>query len=219
MNLELLYNKIKKLETTNKIEKEEILKELEIEILTGGKVNKGIISIMKRIQKENVNRPVFQGLYKTIKGNYCICNGRILIDYGKNKDNIPKELLPYINEENQGTTIDYEYVYNNYADKEVKINFKNVEKLSKYNKLHKENPVDLPVENILVNPDLILDLVKLSGIKEIENIKFFISNNVKDPINIKFNENIKGIILPIFIEEELKLENNKKYNEIINQEV
>ena len=214
MNLNNLYEKIKNMEVKDTKIKDEILKEIEIEILTNGKVNKGIISIFKKIQKDNKNRPIFQGIYKTVNDNYCITDGACLLDFGKTTEYIPKEIMPFINTENTNNKIDYETMNNQNANIEIMINITELEKIAKYNKLHKEQPILLPIQNKLFNAEKLLDFVRLSGNKKIEKLQCFSDDKLKTPINFNLN-NIKGIILPVTNTIETYIENQKLYEQNI----
>lgn len=222
MNIEKIYNDLKEIKTYNGEEQnklEKILKELQVEIITNGKVNKGILSTAKKIFKEMVHRPIFEQVFNSQSGNYCICNGYALIDYGKSKDNIPKELYPYINinKNYEKPNFCYETLKNDDIKYTEILKIKDIEKLYKYNKTQNtDNEVQyvLGNNNVLFSPRLMLDFIKLSGIKlnEIE-VEY---GEQKSPINLNFkDENIKAIVLPIFYKEEKAKENYAKFKEIM----
>lgn len=217
MNIEKIYKQLKELEV-NESQKDilnEILKELEVEIITNGKINKSILSTAKRIFKDMKGRPTFSQIYETQKGNYCICNGYALIDYGKNKDNIPKELQPYINiNEYIKPTTDMETLKNTNLEKTGDLKITDLEKICKYNKAQKEDKIFYVLDNeIMFNVETMLDFIKLSGI--IVNEITIEYGNPKEPINMIFeNENINAMILPVF-NEKIKEQNISKFNEIM----
>lgn len=222
MNIEKIYNDLKEIKTYNGEEQnklEKILKELQVEIITNGKVNKGILSTAKKIFKEMVHRPIFEQVFNSQSGNYCICNGYALIDYGKNKENVPKELYPYINinKDYEKPNFCYEVLKNDSIKYKEVLKIKDIEKVYKYNKTQNtDNEVQyvLGNNNVLFRPSLMLDFIKLSGIKlnEIE-VEY---GEQKSPINLNFkDENIKAIVLPIFCKEEKAKENYAKFKEIM----
>lgn len=176
-------------------------------------MNKNILSIAKRIFKDMKDRPTYSQIYETQKGNYCICNGYAVIDYGKNKDNIPKELQPYINiNEYIKPGIDMETLKNRNLEKTGYLKIKDLEKICKYNKAQKDKIFYVLDNKIMFNAETMLDFIKLSGI--IVNEISIEYGNPTEPINMIFENNINAMILPVF-DEKIKEENIRKFNEIM----
>ena len=178
-------------------------------------MNKSILSIAKRIFKDMKDRPTYSQIYETQKGNYCISNGYALIDYGKNKDNIPRELQPYINiNEYIKPGIDMETLKNTNIEKTVDLKITDLEKICKYNKAQKEEKIFYVLDNkIMFNAETMLDFIKLSGI--IVNEITIEYGNPTEPINMIFeNKNINAMILPVF-DEKIKEQNISKFNKIM----
>lgn len=221
MNIEKMYKKLKNLENIvgeNNQDLQDILRELEIEKITNGKVNKSIMSAFNRLVKANEFRVLFQQVFKSETDNYCLCNGYFLIDYGKNIENVPKELKAYINIKNADTvSFDYEKLKNTNADLKVeKIKIADIEKIYKYNKITKKQ-ICYVIDNKLFNAEYLLDIAKLSGQKVDEIV---IENDLEDktPINIIFENNIKAILLPIRRENEYFENNKMEFNKILESE-
>lgn len=91
------------------------------------------------------------------------------------------------------------------------LDLKELEKVKKYNKVNKKT-VTYKIGNKHFDVNLILDLTILSGLKTKE---ITIENDFEEisPINIIFNDEIKGLILPIRKED--WSENDKILDEIL----
>lgn len=139
MELNKLYNDVKKLKVYGDDEniKNEILNYIQAEILSNGKVNKGILTTFKRMIK-NTDRKPLQQIYESQNGHFVICDGYSLIEY-KTREDIPTELQGYINiyDKSSIDNIYFERVKPTEIDKTVMIDIKEVEKVVKYNKLNK----------------------------------------------------------------------------------
>ena len=193
------------------------MKEIETEILTNGKVNKGLMSTWKRFLKDTENRAVFNQIYKSQNGNYVACNGYFMIDYGIDKNNVPKELQAYI-ETLKGNyevpNIDFEHVKLNEAEgiKEYEIDLELVEKLSKWNKLNKRknygDRIPYRIENKYINGDYLLDILTLMGLNKNKKITVRMSESSIAPLEI-ITENIKSILLPINARDRKEIYDNK----------
>ena len=219
MNIEKIYKKLKNLENVvgkDNQDLQDIIKELEIEKLTNGKVNKSIMSTFNRLIKTNEARPLFQQIFKSANNNnYVLTNGYFLIDYGKDTNNIPKELNPYI-EIKEGTKpeFNYEKLKNKNTDlKTEKIKIADMEKIYKYKKLTKEQ-IFYVIDNKLFNVEYLLDIAKLSGQKVDEIV---IENDLEDntPINIIFENNIRAILLPVKRDLEYFEKTKTEFNKIL----
>lgn len=201
MNLNSMYNKLEKFKNNRDFEIiDEIMKELEIEIITNGKTNRGIMSAWKRFLKDTELRPVFHQIYKSKSENYIACNGYFMIDYGKDINNIPKELHAYIQKgEYEVPNIDYENIKLNEAEgiKEYEIKIEDLEKLHKYNKINKKK-IPYRIENKYINGDYLLDILSLMGLGKINKITIRMTDQDIAPLEI-VTENIKSILLPINI--------------------
>lgn len=217
MNLERLYKQINKInvkeETDEKIKKE-ILNEIQIEILTNGKVNKKIVSAYKRFVKSVGTRNFFEKIFKNIQGDYVLVNGFYLLDFGNDENNIPKELQTYID----NTQTDKDLSYNNLQNvgdlKKATIDVDKLEKIHKYNKIHLNDPFLYRIDNVYLNADYLLDMFVLAGCK---NKKIECEyNGEHSPINIKL-ENCNMILLPIRVNEEQAI-HQSKLEKIINEE-
>jgi len=204
MNLNSIYSKLEKFKNSRDFNIiDEIMKEIETEILTNGKVNKGLMSTWKRFLKDTEIRPTFNQVYMSQADNYVICNGYYLVDYGTDKNNVPKELQAYINtKEYEKPTIDFEHTKLNEAEgiKEYEIDLENVEKLSKWNKLNKKknygDKIPYRIENKYINGDFLLDILSFMGLNKNKKITVKMTDSNIAPLEI-ITENIKSILLPI----------------------
>lgn len=204
MNTKTIYNKINKyLESGNLELIQEIKKELEIDIITNGKVNRGIISTWKQFVKAVDPRNTFKQVFKSSSGNYVICNGFYAIDYGTSTDYIPKELHPYIEcVEHDPINIDYDKLKLNEAEgiQEYTIRIEDLEKMHNFNKIHDER-IPYKVHNKYINADLLLEILTFMNIKKVESIPVYMSESPLAPMEIRLN-NINSILLPIRVEGE-----------------
>ena len=218
MNLESLLNRLEKIGIDDKDKQkfDDILLDLKNNIINNGKVNKGMISVMKKINQLTKDQPTFQNVYISKNGNYCICSGFMLVDYGKNIENVPKSLQGYVNQEKTENNLDYETLKSdNILNTEI-INVKNLQKLVKYNKITEKTDntfVRIPfyAKNTLFDADFLLDILCLLDIKE-DTINIEYGSNVS-AINIK-SKNGNAILLPIKEYRNKEEEKNSK-NEFI----
>lgn len=204
MNLENLYKRLEKIKTydeDNRISKENLLKEIQAEILTKGKINRNIITEMKAIIKENNGRPMFQKIFTNKFGDFVLTNGCFLLDFGSDINNVPKELRPYVDKKQEDSTIGYNQLKN--QDNELKqavIDYDKIRILLKYNKLHKNDIFLYRIDNVYINPELLYSMFVLSEHKKDKKINCKYGRDIA-PINIEF-DNCKMILLPIRMTEE-----------------
>lgn len=223
MNLTNLYNKIKKLEVNSKSEEllSQILAELQSDILTNGKVNKSIVNAFKRTIKEIGDvRPVFNQISKNSLNNYIICNGYYLIDYGNSQNNIPKELIPFINikiKEYEKPYLNYEKLKNTNT-KKIELDINMLKKIVKYNKTNKLKSYEglmFEINEVYFNAEYLLDTLLLTGNKLNDKIFVDVPNkNDNAPMNIEF-DNCRCVLLPIKSNEEIVTRQNKLMANII----
>ena len=203
MNLENLYKRLEKIKTydeDNRISKENLLKEIQAEILTKGKINRNIITEMKAIIKENNCRPMFQKIFTNKFGDFVLTNGYFLLDFGSDINNVPKELRPYVDKKQEDSTIGYNQLKN--QDNELKqavIDYDKIRILLKYNKLHKNDIFLYRIDNVYINPKLLYSMLVLSEHKKDKKINCKYGRDIA-PINIEF-DNCKMILLPVRMEE------------------
>ena len=151
MNLESLYKRLEKIkpyDEESRISKENLLKEIQAEILAGGKINRNIITEMKALIKENNGRPMFQKIFTNKFKDFIITNGYFLLDFGKDINNIPKELQPYVDKKQEDNIFSYYKLKN--QDNELKqatIDYDKIRILLKYNKLHKDDRFLYRIDN------------------------------------------------------------------------
>lgn len=219
MNLEKIYNDLGSYLVKDDIEIiRNVMREIETEIITNGKVNKGIKSAFKRLLKVNDYREGFQQVYTTLDGFYVICNGYFLVDFGKDKNNVPKELQAYINiAEISSKTIDFEHVKLNESEniKEYTINVTDLEKIHKYNKINTEDLIPYRIENKYINADYLLDVITFMGMQKSKTITIRMTDNPIAPLEI-INGETKSMLLPIRVTDDLKEHYDAKNIEILN---
>lgn len=218
MNNKNLYNKIVKI--LNKEDKEpmetleKIKKELETEIITGGKINNSIKQAFKRLINQNELRPKFQNVLRNGDNKYTITNAYYLVTY--TGEQLPQELKAYINpnEKEIDNGFQFEKLRNDDGEiKNVSINYDFLLKVHKYNKLHKLDDMFVLDSGFTFNIQYFLDILALLKEKDLKNIKMEISDKNIHPMNI-LSENGKAILLPIRMEED-KIENRLKLQEKI----
>lgn len=218
MNLERIYDKLGTYLVNGDVEiVKNVMREIETEIITNGKVNKGIKSAFKRLLKVNDYREGFKQVYTTLDGFYAICNGYFLVDFGKDKNNVPKELQAYINiAEISSQTIDFEHLKLNESEniKEYTINVTDLEKIHKYNKINTEDFIPYRIENKYINADYLLDIITFMGMQKSKTITIRMTDNPYAPLEIINNE-IKAILLPIKVDD-LKEHYDAKNVEILS---
>lgn len=218
MNNKILYDKIVKI--LNKEDKEPmetleiIKKELETEIITGGKINNSIKQAFKRLQNQNELRPKFQNVLRNGENNYTITNAYYLITYAG--EQLPQELKAYINpnEKEIDDGFQFEKLKNDDGEiSKVSINYDFLLKVHKYNKLHKLDDMYTLQNGFTFNIQYFLDILALLGQKDLKNIEIEMSEHTHHPMNI-ISENGKAILLPIRMDED-KIENRLKLQEKI----
>ena len=222
MDSKILYNKITKMlkgEDKNYRETlENIKKELETEIITGGKINNSIRQAFKRLQKQNELRPKFQNVLRNGDNKYTITSAYYLITY--TGEQLPKELKAYINPNEKEIDDGFQFDKLRNMDGEiskVSINYENLLKVHKYNKLHKLDDMYTLQNGFTFNIQYFLDILALLGYKNINNIEMEISYKNMHPMNI-ISENGKAILLPIRMEENQVDEQLKLQEKIIKEE-
>lgn len=217
MNNKELYNKLVKI--LNKQDDdymktlEEIKKELETEIITGGKINNGIKQAFKRLQKENDIRPKFQNVLRNGNNNYTITNGYFMVTYSG--EQLPEELKAYINpnEKEIDEGLQFDRLKNNGGEYElqyISFNYNDLLKIYKYNKVNKKRNFYTMHNGFTFNLQYFLDILALLKQKDLRNVKLEISEHTHKPMNI-YTANGNAILLPIRmeaeeIEEQLKLQ-------------
>lgn len=218
MNNKEIYNKIVKIlnrEDKEPMETLEIIKkELETEIITGGKINNSIKQAFKRLQNENSIRTKFQNVLRNGGNNYTITNAYYLITY--TGEQLPQELKAYINPNKKEIDEGFQFEKLKNDDGEIKnvsINYDFLLKVHKYNKLHKLDDMFVLDSGFTFNIQYFLDILALLKEKDLKNIKMEISNKNIHPMNI-LSENGKAILLPIRMEDD-RLEKRLKLQEKI----
>jgi len=97
-NVSKINNWYSRLKKGNSGDFNDVLKEMESYIIMNGKSNATLKSAFNRVMKLTEDRPNFHCIYRDKNGEYCLTNCYFIISYGTDKDNVPKELQPYINE-------------------------------------------------------------------------------------------------------------------------
>ena len=223
MNNKILYNKITKIlkgEDENYRETlENIKKELETEIITGGKINNSIKQAFKRLQNQNSIRTKFQNVLRNGDNKYTITNGYFLITYTGEK--LPKELKTYItpNEKEIDEGFQFDKLRNDGEISKISLDFNILQKIYKYGKLNKKRPNCYTLLNgFTFDLQYFFDIITLLGYKNINNIEMEISDKNIYPMNI-ISENGKAILLPIRMEENQVDEQLKLQEKIIKGEI
>lgn len=218
MNNKILYDKIVKI--LNKEDKEpmetleKIKKELETEIITGGKINNSIKQAFKRLINQNELRPKFQNVLRNGENKYTITNSYFLITY--TGEQLPKELKAYINPNEKEIDDGFQFEKLRNMDGEIEkisINYENLLKIHKYNKLNKLDDMYTLSGGLTFNIQYFLDILALLKEKDLKNVELEISEHNHHPMNI-ISENGKAILLPIRMDED-KIENRLKLQEKI----
>lgn len=219
MNNKNIYDKIVKIlnneDKDPMVTLENIRKEIEQEIITGGKINNSIKQAWNRLLKENKSRTKFNNVLRNGNNNYTIINGYFLVTYTGEK--LPKELQVYINpnEKEIDDGLCYERLKNDgdknmYKLSYISVNFNDILKVHKYNKLNKLNDIFTLKNGFTFNIQFFLDIITFLGQKDLKNITLQISEHRYRPMNV-ISENGKAILLPIRMEdnqidEQLKLQ-------------
>ena len=218
MNNKNLYDKIVKI--LNREDKEpmetleKIRKELETEIITGGKINNSIKQAFKRLINQNELRPKFQNVLRNGENNYTITNAYYLITYAG--EQLPQELKAYINPNEKEIDDGFQFEKLKNMDGEiskVSINYDFLLKVHKYNKLHKLDDMFTLQNGFTFNIQYFLDILALLREKDLKNVELEVSDKTIHPMNI-LSENGKAILLPIRMDED-KIENRLKLQEKI----
>lgn len=223
MNNKNLYDKLEKIlngkDENYRETLEKIKKELETEIITGGKINNSIKQAFKRLQNQNELRPKFQNVLRNGDNKYTITNSYFLITYTGEK--LPKELKAYINPNEKEIDEGFQFDKLKNDDGEIEkisINYENLLKIHKYNKLNKLDDMYTLSGGLTFNIQYFLDILALLKEKDLKNVEIEISEYNHHPMNI-ISENGKAILLPIKMDED-KIENRLKLQEkIIKEEI
>lgn len=217
MNSKELYNKIVKIIEGDKNAPqllEEIKKELETDILTGGKINNNIKQAFKRLQKENEIRPRFQNVLRTAEETYTITNGFFLITY--TSEQLPTELRAYIESKDSDTTeLYYNKLKNTDETSVLSLNYEALKKMYKYNKLNKLRNIFTLQNGYTFNLQYFMDIMAFLNYKDISQMKISISEKLIAPMNIE-TPNGNAILLPIRMEAENIEDQLKLQDEVIN---
>lgn len=223
MNNKNLYDKIVKIlnneDKQPMVTLENIKKELETEIISNGKINSSIKQAFKRLQNYNELRPKFQNVLRNGENKYTITNSYFLITY--TGEQLPKELKAYINPNEKEIDDGFQFDKLRNTDGEiskVSIDYKNLLKVHKYNKLNKLDDMFTLQNGFTFNIQYFFDILTLLGYKNIDNIEMEISDKNIHPMNI-ISENGKAILLPIRMEENQVAEQLKLQEKIIKGEM
>lgn len=221
MNNKNLYDKIVKIlnnEDKQPMETlEKIKKELETEIITGGKINNSIKQAFKRLQNQNSVRTKFQNVLRNGDDKYTITNSYFLITYTGEK--LPKELKAYINPNKKEIDDGFQFDKLRNMDGEiskVSINYENLLKVHKYNKLNKLDDMYTLSGGLTFDIQYFLDILALLKEKDLKNVEIEISANNCHPMNI-ISENGKAILLPIRMEDDRAEKQLKLQEKIIKE--
>lgn len=224
MNNKILYDKITKIlkgkDENYRETLENIKKELETEIITGGKINNSIKQAFKRLQNQNSIRTKFQNVLRNGDNKYTITNSYFLITYTGEK--LPKELKAYINPNEKEIDDGFQFEKLRNMDGEISkisLDFNVLQKIYKYGKLNKKRPNCYTLQNgFTFDLQYFFDIIALLGYKNINNIEMEISDKNIHPMNI-ISENGKAILLPIRMEENQVDEQLKLQEKIIKGEI
>lgn len=222
MNNKEIYNKITKIlkgeDEDYRKTLENIKKELETDIITGGKINNSIKQAFKRLQKQNELRPKFQNVLRNGDNKYTITNVCFLITYNENQ--LPKELKAYINPNEKEIDDGFCFERLQNTDNElskISLDFDVLKKIYKYNKLNKKPNMYTLQNGFTFNIQYFLDILAFLNEKDLKNITLEISEHTHRPMNI-ISENGKAILLPIRMEQEDVEEQLKLQEKIIKGE-
>ena len=226
MNNKNLYDKITRIlnneDKTPMVTLEAIRKELETEIITGGKINNNIKQAFKRVQKEMEGRR-FQYVLRNGDNKYTVINGYFLVTY--TKEQLPKELEAYINpnekEIDDGLQFDRcknreEISGGEYKLQNMSLNYEALLKIHKYLKINKKRDMFTMNDGFTFNIQYFLDILAFLGQKDLRNVTLEKSGNNTHPMNI-YTENGNAILLPIRMEQE-QIEEQLKLQEQIMKE-
>lgn len=223
MNNKNLYDKLEKIlngkDENYRETLEKIKKELETEIITGGKINNSIKQAFKRLQNQNSIRTKFQNVLRNGDNKYTITNGCFLITYTGEK--LPKELKAYINPNEKEIDKGFQFEKLRNMDGEISkisIDYDFLLKMHKYNKLNKLNDMFTLQNGFTFNIQYFLDILALLGQKDLRNVELEMSEHTRHPMNI-ISENGKAILLPIGMENEDVEKQLKLQEKIIKGEI
>lgn len=224
MNNKNLYDKLEKIlngkDENYRETLEKIKKELETEIITGGKINNSIKQAFRRLQNQNSIGTKFQNVLRNGDNKYTITNGWFLITY--TGDKLPKELKAYINPNEKEIDKGFQFEKLRNMDGEISkisLDFNILQKIYKYGKLNKKSPNCYTLLNgFTFDLQYFFDIIALLGYKNINNIEMEISDKNIHPMNI-ISENGKAILLPIRMEENQVDEQLKLQEKIIKGEI
>ena len=227
MNNKNLYDKITKIlnneDKTPMVTLEEIRKELETEIITGGKVNNSIKQAFKRVQKENEIRTKFQNVLRNGDNKYTVINGYFLVTY--TKEQLPKELEAYINpnEKDIDDGLQFDKCKNReeisggeYKLQNVSLNYDALLKIHKYLKINKKRDMFTMNDGFTFNIQYFLDILAFLKEKDLKNVTLEKTGNNIHPMNI-YSANGNAILLPIRMEQEQIEEQLKLQEEILKE--
>lgn len=199
------YNKIKKIldgqDKSPMITLEQIKKELEVEIVTNGKIDKNLLQAFKRIQKEMENRDRFQKVLVNENGLYTITNSFYLVTYNENQ--LPCELIPFIDNTNDHTYADFNF--NHWQDDKkrnlLSLNMDALKKVYNYNKLHKEENIFILDNGFTFNLQYFFDILALMEVKGLVEVTLQISDDIHAPMYI-LGKNANALLLPLRVTQE-----------------
>ena len=221
MNSEKILNILEKIEVkeNSKTEFEDLKRELQADILTGGKINKGLLATFKKYVKENekAGKEKFMKIYKTKNGHYCVTNGYFLIDFGTDINNINKNIRSYVDENIMAdSSLDFENLSDKFATKIKELNIIDLEKNMKYNEIRQKElkeknilPLPFQIDETFVNASFFINVLKIID-KKVDKITVNY-NTAISPIQFKIDD-ISILILPIRLNSE-NLETVKKEKE------
>jgi len=213
------YNRLKK---GNSEDFDDVLREMESYIIMNGKSNATLKSAFNRAMKLTENNTNLHCIYKDNNGEYCLTNKYFIISYGTDKDNVPKELQPYIDEKQDG--IDYNNVVYESKNSELNtVSIADVNKIAQYNKINKlsygDKMIPIKIGNSYFNPNFILDILALCEFKGASITTETFTDSDKVPVNFFIGKgNIKAMLLPIKKPEEKKTIVDNKIAEILKGE-
>lgn len=245
MNLEKLYLELGKMEVFGKDKEkmEDILNILQLEIENNGKINTGIVKEFKKFQKDMKNRPKFKNVCEE-NGRYFLTNGYFLIYFGKNKENVPRELRNNIKKVESKILDTYIKNCENYT-RSYTVNYDILKKVYKHNKFvqkttKEKDLIDVKIEcepdkyqynsenqflykDIkFLNPELIIQAITLSGNKKVLNdtldVAFSDKEDSSSGLLFQF-ENARVLILPYNTQNKKVFDvEDRKYKDLINKE-
>ena len=194
---------------------------MQVDILTNGKINKGLLSTFKKYVKENekAKREKFMKIYKTKSGHYCFTNGYFLIDFGTDINNINKNIKSYVDENIMtDSSLDFENLSDKFATKIRELKFIDLEKNMKYNEIRQKElelkeknilPLPFQIDETFVNASFFVDVLKIID-KKVDKITVNYHTDIS-PVQFQIDD-ISILILPIKLNSK-NLETVKKEKE------